>query len=134
MKHKGIFEFDIEGRKVGFKYGTYAVSIACEKENCTVDVLYKRCGVPYLEKNKKGEPVVKSDAPNLKALLHLVYGAAVHYAEDNDLPIDFKVSTVSNWLDEIGEEKIKPMFEHSLNQYVPKNSKSLAEKGEKATA
>ena len=134
MKHTGIFEYEVEGVKRGFKFGTYGISIACEKEGCDVGTLYKKCGVPYLDKNEKGEPVVKSDMPNLKSLLHLVYGAAVHYAEDNDLPINFKVSNVSDWLDILGEEAIKPMFTHGLKQYVPKNLKSPAGTGEKATA
>lgn len=134
MKHTGIFEYEVEGVKRGFKFGTYGISIACEKEGCDVGTLYRRCGIPYLDKNEKGEPVVKVDSANLKALLHLVYGAAVHYAEDNDLPIDFKVSHVSNWLDILGEDAIKPMFEHGLKQYVPKNSTSPTEMGEKATA
>lgn len=131
---KGIFEYDVDGVKRGFKFGTYGISIACEKEDCTVDVLYKRCGIPYLEKDSDGNPVVKYDQPKLKALLHLMYGAAAHYAEDNNLPVNFKVSNVSDWLDILGEEKIKPMLDHGLSQYVPKNSTSPAETGEKATA
>lgn len=133
MKYQGIFEYEVEGVKRGFKFGTYGISVACEKEDCTVDVLYKRCGVPYLEKDKEGNPVVKANPPKLRSLLHLVYGAAVHYAEDNGLPTDFKVSEVSNWLDALGEEAIKPMFEHGLKQYVPKNSTSLAETGDTVT-
>ena len=132
---KGIFEFELEGnKKVGFKYGTYGISISCEKEGCAVDELFRRCGMPYLTKGADGKPEVRADQPKLQSLLHLVYGAAVHYAEDNNIPVDFKVSTVSNWLDEIGEEKLKPMMVDSLTQYIPKNLKSLAETGEKATA
>jgi hypothetical protein len=131
---KGIFEFEVEGVKRGFKFGTYALSIACEKEDCSVDVLYKRCGIPYTVKKRgkdgKEEEVVKADPAKLKSLLHLFYGAAVHYAEDFDLPNDFKPSTVSNWLDEIGLDKLNSMIVQGLTQYSPKNSKSLAETGE----
>lgn len=134
MKYQGIFEYDVEGVKRGFKFGTYGISIACEKEDCAVDVLYRRCGMPYVIKNTDGKEEIKADTPKLKSLLHLIYGAAVHYAEDNNLPIDFKVSHVSDWLDLIGEEKVKQMLSAGLLQYVPKNLKSLAETGEKVTA
>lgn len=121
---KGIFEFEVEGKKVGFKLGTYALSIACEKEGgCDVDVLLKRCGQPYLKDGK-----IACDKPKLKALLHLFYGAAIHYAEDNDITDNIKVSTVSNWLDNIGAEKLNEMITEGFKQpEVPKNSTSLAE-------
>lgn len=128
---KGIFEFEVNGVKRGFKFGTYGVSISCEKEDCAVDELFKRCGMPYLTKDKDGKDIVKADKPKLKSLLNLIYGAAVHYAEDCDIPTNFKVSEVSNWLDEIGEDKVRPMLSSALAQYVPKNSTSPAEKGEK---
>ena len=126
---KGIFEFEVDGKKVGFKFGTYALSEACEKENCSVDVLLRRCGIPYMV---DGKP--KADKPKLKALLHLFWGAAIHYAEDNDQPTDFKPSTVSNWLDELGMEKINEMLVGGLTTYSPKNLNSLKENREPVTA
>lgn len=130
---KGIFEFEVNGVKRGFKFGTYGISISCEKEDCTVDELFRRCGMPYMAKDTNGNDVVKADNPKLKSLLHLVYGAAVHYAEDKNISTEFKVSEVSDWLDEIGEEKLKPMLVSGLSQYIPKNWTSLAETGEKVT-
>lgn len=128
---KGIFEFDVSGVKRGFKFGTYAMSVACEKENCAVDVLLKRCGIPYMA---NGKP--KADDPKLMSLMHLFYGAAIHYAEDHNQPINFKPSTVSNWLDEIGMDGVNKMIAESFTQHVPKNSSSpvIMETGEKATA
>jgi len=117
---KGVYEFEVSGRKVGFKFGTYALSEACEKDGCSVDVLLRRCGIPYVE-----EGVVKNDKINLKSFLHLFWGAAMHYAEDTGLEKDFKVSTVSNWLDEIGVENLNDMMANGLTQYVPKNLTSL---------
>lgn len=127
---KGIFEFEVNGVKRGFKFGTYGISVACEKDDCTVDVLLKRCGIPYL--NANGD--ASSDKPRLKSLLNFFYGAAVHYAEDHNLPTDFKPSTVSNWMDEIGLENVNKMVVNGLQQYVPKNLNSLAGTGEKVTA
>jgi hypothetical protein len=129
---KGIFEFEVEGgKKVGFKIGTFGLSVASEKEDCSLDILFRRCGFPYQDgTDSEGNPKFKADKPKLKALLHFFYGAAVHYAEDNDRPVDFKVSTVSNWLDEIGLENLNRMIKDGLNQYVPKNSTSPAKTGE----
>jgi hypothetical protein len=126
---KGIFEFEVFEKKRGFKFGTYGISVACEKEGCSIDELYKKCGIPYNGKNG----LVKSDKPNIKALLHLFFGAAVHYTEHKKQEVDFSVSDVADWLDEIGLEKINQIIVDGLNQYVPKNSNSLAETGEKVT-
>lgn len=124
---KGIFEFEVSGQKRGFKFGTYAFSVACEKEgDIDLNALFKRCGFPY--KDDKGNS--KADKPKLKSLLHLFYGAAVHFAEDHEKPIDFKVSTVSNWMDEIGQEKLMDLINDAFFQYIPKNSTSPAEIGE----
>lgn len=126
---KGIFEFEVSGQKRGFKFGTYAFSVACEKEgDVDLNTLFKRCGFPY--KDAKGE--TRADKGKIKSLLHLFYGAAVHYAEDNDKPVDFKVSTVSNWMDELGEARLMEMINESFFQYLPKNSESLAETREPA--
>jgi hypothetical protein len=116
---KGIFEFEVSGEKRGFKFGTYGLSVACDKEDCAVDELMKRCGIPYLKDGKTAQ-----DKPKLRSLLHLFYGAAVHYAEDNNLSTNFKPSTVSNWLDEIGIENVNKMMSQGLTQHVPKNSTS----------
>src|SRR5690606_14647306 len=93
----------------------------------TVEELFRRCGMPYIVKTKDGAEEIKHDKPKLKAILHLVYGAAVHYAEDGDLPTGFKVSDVSNWMDELGIESVRPMLMTGLTQYVPKNFKAPEE-------
>lgn len=124
---KGIFEFEVSGEKVGFKFGTYGLSIACEKEgDIDMNTLFKRCGFIY--KDEKG--VARADKAKMKSILHLFYGAAIHYAEDHNQPTDFKVSTVSNWMDEIGEEKLMEMIQKAFFTYEPKNSPSLPENRE----
>lgn len=129
---KGIFEFEIEGQKRGFKFGTYAFSIACEKEgDIDLNTLFKRCGFPYKDgKDKQGKDIIKAEKAKMKSLLHLFFGAASHYAEDNGQPIDFKVSTVSNWMDELGEAKLMEMINESFFQYIPKNLNSQPENRE----
>ena len=129
---KGIFEFDVSGQKRGFKFGTYAFGVACEKEgDIDLNTLFKRCGFPYKAgKDKDGNDIMKADSAKIKSLLHLFYGAAVHFAEDNDHVVDFKVSTVSNWMDELGEAKMMEMINEAFFQYVPKNLNSLKENRE----
>lgn len=129
---KGIFEFDISGQKHGFKFGTYAFSIACEKEgDIDLNTLFKRCGFPYKDgKDKEGKDIMRADKAKMKSILHLFYGAACHFAEDNDKPTDFKVSTVSNWMDELGEAKMMEIINEAFFSYVPKNLNSLTENRE----
>ena len=135
---KGIFEFEIDGKKRGLKFGTYGLGVACEKEKCSIDVLYRRIGQPYIVTkivDGKEEKEVKVDTVKLLSLLHVFYGAAVHYADHTGTEIDFRPSDVSDWLDVIGLDKVNGILKEGLEQYVPKNSTSLAvEKGETVTA
>lgn len=129
---KGIFEFEIGGQKRGFKFGTYAFSVACEKEgDIDLNTLFKRCGFPYKAgKDKDGKDIMQADKAKMKTILHLFFGAASHYAEDNDLTIDFKVSTVSNWMDELGETRLMEMIHEAFFQHIPKNLNSQPENRE----
>jgi hypothetical protein len=122
---KGIFEFEIGEPKVkrGFKFGTYAFAIACEKDDCPLNVLLQRIGV--------GADEVSINKVNVMTLLRVFYGAAVHYAEHVKQPADFSQSDVSDWVDELGLERINEILTNGLSQYVPKNSNSPTETGEK---
>lgn len=126
---RGIFEFEIGGRKRGFKFGTYALAIACEKEACSVDVLFRKCGIPYLDAD--GE--YKRDKVELKAFINLWYGAAVHFVKSSGKEIDFTDADVSDWCDELGLDRINEMLISALTPYDPKNSNSpTTEVGEKS--
>lgn len=115
---KGVFEFEVDGKKRGFKFGTYAFAVACEKEGCSINELQKRIGDSNL---------------NIMVLLHLFYGAAVHYAAHKKIEVDFTTSEVSDWLDELGYGKVTEILNSGLNVYQPKNSTSPQEKGETVT-
>jgi hypothetical protein len=118
---KGVFDFKVGGQDRGFKFGTYAFAIACDREKCSMDQLLDRIGI---NEGKKA---------NLLSLLNLFYGAAVHYAEHKKTPIDFGPSDVSDWLDEVGLTETMKMISEGLQQYVPKNSNSLQENRETVT-
>jgi hypothetical protein len=110
---KGIFEFTLEdGRAVGFKFGTYAMAVACDKDKCALDTFFTRIG---LGGGKKREIRTLS-------LLHLWYGAAVNYYEHIDKEVNFTASHVDDWISEIGYEKMMETYQKALTQYVPKNS------------
>jgi len=116
---KGIFEFEVNGETRGLKFSTYALAVACEAcDNCTVDELFEKIGVSG---NQRVSPM---------SLSKFFYGAAVAYAESKNLKVDFKVSHVSDWMDEIGVAQVNKVLIDGLKQYVPKNSNSLSEKGE----
>lgn len=125
---KGIFEFEISGQQRGFKFGTYALGVACEQDKTTLSELFKKIGVPYEENGQK-----KTDSVNIMSLLHVFYGAAVHFAKHKKQSVDFGPEDVSDWLDELGIEKVNSILVDGLNQYQPKNSNSLAETREPVT-
>lgn len=112
---KGVFEFDVSGRKVGFKFGTMALAVAEKKEGKSLKQVFES-----LSEGKVG----------VMLMLHLFYGAAVQYADSKKQEVDFSVSDVSDWIDEIGIESATEMISQGFSQYVPKNSPSPAKTGE----
>jgi hypothetical protein len=82
---KGISEIEVSGRKRGFKFGTYQLSIVCELEKCSLSELSN-----------------KLRAANLSTVLNVLYAGAVSYCKSNKIDIDFEVVDVADWMDEIG--------------------------------
>jgi hypothetical protein len=82
---RGISEVEIHGVKRGFKFGTYALSITCDLEKCTLSEI--------------GDKLKKA---SLSTALHLLYGAAVSYCKTNKSTVDFEVTDIGDWMDEIG--------------------------------
>jgi hypothetical protein len=110
MFKPGIAEFEIEGIKRGFRNSTWAKAVACEElgnkrgEKVTVDRLDQEIGLYDPGKDKDGNEIPR--VIDLTALMYFYYGCAVAYHESKKLPIDFKPSDVSDWLDELGEERL----------------------------
>jgi hypothetical protein len=107
---KGIFEFEVGDPKVkhGFKFGTLALGIAEREEDTTLDQVFKRAGFE------------EGGTPSVMTLLNIFYGAAIQYAEDKNLTVDFKKSTVSDWLDELGLDKVYQILADGMEPYVEK--------------
>lgn len=113
---KGIHEFDFDGKKRGFKFGTYAMAIAQKRSGAkgVVELLSK----------------LQAGGGDFMTLLDLFYGAAENYAEHKKIPVDFTMSDVSDWVDEMGFEKAALMINEMLSQYNPKNSTPPVNPGE----
>jgi hypothetical protein len=130
---KGIFEFEVgePKEKRGFKFGTYAFKVACEKDGSILSDLLKKIGIPYQKGvDSEGKPLMVRDGVNLTSLLNVFYGAAVHFTESKKQEANFELVDVSDWIDELGYDRVNEMLGEGLTQYAPKNSKSLAETGE----
>jgi len=105
MDQKSIFEIEIGGVMRGFKFGTYSMSIACQKENCTLGELVTK---------------ISGDVQPL-TVLHVIYGGAVAYNKSKKLPTDFDESDVSDWLDVLGFDTAMNLLRAGLEIYEPKN-------------
>jgi hypothetical protein len=134
---RGVFDFEVGEPKVqrGFKFGTYAFKVACEKAGLPLSELMKKIGVAYRVGTEPDgiTPIMAKDPIDLGSLLSLFYGAAVHYTESKKQKADFSEVEVSDWVDELGFDAVNKMLSDGLNQYSPKNSQSLAETRETAT-
>ena len=114
---KSIFELKIGEKTRGFKFGTYSMSITCQKENCTLGELIAK---------------VSGDVQPL-TVLHVIYGGAVAYAKSKKQTVDFDESDVSDWLDELGFDVAMKLLREGLEVYEPKNSAAPGEPGQRST-
>lgn len=113
MSRIGNVEFEIEGKKRGFRLGTYAISVAQNKYGASsIEELFRKMGIGSA--NGVGDT---------HAVLCLFYGAAVHYYEHKfgDHEKDFVIADVSDWMDEIGIERTTEIFSELLRVYQSKN-------------
>jgi hypothetical protein len=111
----GIFELEINGKKRGFKFGTWAIAIACEMHGKPQSELYKDLGWG------------SNQEVDLKALMHMFYGAAVHYCDSKQIKVDFTPADVSDWLDEVGLEKTMEMFVAGFQSHESKKKETSQE-------
>lgn len=105
MKRNTV-EFVVDGKTRGVRAGTMAIAIAV-----------KECGAASTQ-----EFYGRLAAQDLLAVQALFYGSAYQYAQWKGLPIDFNVTQVSEWIEDIGDEKAAELTDKLLESYVPKNS------------
>jgi hypothetical protein len=104
------FEFDINGVRRGFKFGTYAIHVI-SKETGIADIkeIFKRI-----------------ELGDISVLTKFYYGGAVHYAKSKnpklkDEELDFSEVNVLDWCDYLGQEEVSKMTLRLLESYQPKN-------------
>jgi hypothetical protein len=118
MIGKGIFEFEIEGQKIGFKFGMYAAAVTEKISGCSIMELFQRIHGAKILYNEKGEVTGRELLPGMAtiSLLQYFYGGAVAYNKNDQLTLD----EVGDYLDLIGEEKAFLTFSQSVQTYLPK--------------
>lgn len=102
---KGVFEREISGKKVGFKFGMYASAISQEQAGVSIYEIFRRI-------SEQG-----GDMP----ILQYFYGGAVAYAEANKLPKP-GMGEVADWIEEIGFDRVMEIYVQSLPK--PDNEKN----------
>lgn len=101
----GIIEFEISGKKRGLKFGQYALLLASRKDECSLSQFFTR---------------VLVDKETL-SFIHLLYGAAVSWCESKNKKIDFTVEDISEWINELGVERMTEYINEGLKAPEVKN-------------
>lgn len=92
-------------RKVGFRTGMLAIGVACSKMKArSTEELFARIG-----------------SIDVHATIALYYGAAYDYNESKGKEVDFTMSDVADWIQEMGDENAKKVSDTLLESYLPKN-------------
>lgn len=115
---KKEFEFEVEGKKVGFRFNMLAFGKACEIEKCSLDDLFMKLGI-----GEEGNV-------NIITMNNLFYAAAINFYEGRGLEIDFKAQDVSDWLDFIGIQSATEMMKEQFKVPEVKNEKALETAGQ----
>lgn len=120
MQTNGVFEFKVEGKTIGFKFGMYAGALTERVAGCSIMELFQRIHGQKPIFNEKGEVTGFEKIPGLStlSLLQYYYGGAAAYARDENLSLD----EVSDMIAEIGEGNAATMFTESVRTYLPKKN------------
>lgn len=99
-------EFEVGGVKRGFRLGTYTWVLIAEETGITdIPSVFSEIG-----------------KQNLKVTAQFYFCTAKHYASSKKQDVDFTALDVSDWLDELGEEKTAEITTELTKIYKPKNS------------
>jgi hypothetical protein len=115
MIGKGIYEEEINGETVGFKFGMYASAITEKIAGKSIFEVFKGIAAPMQE-----------------PLLHYFYGGAKAYNEHKKIDKEISVSDVADWLEEMGADKWSKIYLASIQSYIPKNGTAPVETGQEA--
>jgi selenocysteine lyase/cysteine desulfurase len=108
---KKTVEFEVNGEKIGFKFGMLASEYFCEMENVTIRQMQKRFEDP---------------TPN--TMIHMAMAAARSYNEGNGIEKQLTKSMVADWIDEIGIDEFGKVVYGHHETYQDKEQKEELEK------
>ena len=101
-------EFEVFGQQRGFKLGTYTFKLINQHAGTkTIQDVF--------EKFKEGNEDFTST---------FYFCCAKHWAMSNKKEIDFQEVDVADWLDELGQVRVKEMTEELFKVYITKNLKA----------
>lgn len=124
-----IFEIEIEGKTVGFRFNMLAIGKACKLESCDVTELFSRI-TGEVESDEQGNVVKVVRQPDIEAVLNFFFAAAVNYTEGNKQKVDFTAQDVSDWLDFLGLETAMRMIRENLTTTKSKNMEAPVNLGQ----
>jgi hypothetical protein len=110
MIGSGTFKVDLEGRQVGFQFGTLAGAYTEEKSGISIFEIFNTI-------NGKGKN-------STRHLLNYFWGAAMAYREINGIEGEVTTAEVSQWMDEMGITKTFQIYIDSVKMPVIKNGKA----------
>lgn len=105
MIGKGTFEIEIDGKKVGFKFGMRAAAITEKATGVMSSELFKR--------------IIEQRGDTADSLLHYFYGGAVSYCMAHKIEPHPTIDEVGDWVDSIGFREAVDIFNKSIEG--PKN-------------
>ena len=101
-------EFEVFGKKRGFKLGTYTFKLINQAAGTTtIEEVFER---------------MKSGSTDFASTFY--FCCAKHYAMSNKTVIDFEEVDVADWLDELGLEKMAEITTELFKVYTSKNVKA----------
>ena len=118
MNKKGVYEFDVEDGKAGFRYDMVAGAALEQAEGKDISEILEDL-VIMAQHAKEGSLKVR-----ISLLLNMLHAGAISYAECNGQQMPTK-ATVSTWANEIDSTDLYTMIFEGMQMFVPKNSKAL---------
>ena len=107
-------EFEVFGKKRGFKLGTYTFKLINEVTGTkTIQDVFDR-----FKENDEGYTC------------SFYYCCAKHYSLSNKQQVDFTEVDVADWLDELGPDKVREITTELFKVYLSKNQIAPQETGQ----
>jgi hypothetical protein len=114
-----MIEFEIDGRKRGFNFGTYTFKLINKiaGKELTIEQVFEG-----LEENKKENGPTILEKIDFRRMF--LQACAQHYCLSTRQEIDFTEVDISDWMDELGAEKVNEQMTELLRFYIDKALKN----------